>query len=247
MKQLSPWPYPKLIAHRGAGKLAPENTLAALRLGQHFGYSAFEFDVKLTRDRIAILLHDADLARTTNGLGRAEDWLFSDLAQLNAGGWHSKEYSGEPIPTLQNIAQYLISNGLGCNIEIKPTPGLETITGEMVAKCAQQYWASVQVKPVLSSFSYDSLAAAKTICPAMPRGFLTNELPENWLQILTDLDCASIHLSHKTLTQTTVAAIKRAGFRVCAWTVNDPKMAQDMLQWGVDSVITDCVDTIAPF
>jgi len=247
MKQLYPWSFPKLIAHRGAGKLAPENTLAAMRLGQHFGYTAFEFDVKLSQDRIAILLHDAELDRTTNGLGRAADWLFGDLAQLNAGGWHSKEFSGEPIPTLQNIAQYLISNGLHCNIEIKPTPGLEQITGEIVANLAQQYWASVSVKPILSSFSLDSLQAAKAVCPDMPRGFLTNGLPENWHSILTDLDCVSIHLSYKHVTQKTAQAIKAAGFRLCVWTVNDPKLAQDMLRWGVDSVITDCVDTITPF
>ncbi len=60
------WPYPQRIAHRGAGKLAPENTLAAFRLGAHYGYRMFECDVKLSLDGVPFLLHDDDLLRTTN-------------------------------------------------------------------------------------------------------------------------------------------------------------------------------------
>ena len=73
MQTLPPWPYPRLVAHRGAGSLAPENTLAAMRVGASFGYKMVEFDAKLSQDQVAILLHDADLERTTNGHGRAAD------------------------------------------------------------------------------------------------------------------------------------------------------------------------------
>jgi glycerophosphoryl diester phosphodiesterase len=68
---MKPWPHPPLIAHRGGGKLAPENTLAAIRLGQLLGFTAAEFDVKLSKDGIAMLLHDATLDRTTSGKGDA--------------------------------------------------------------------------------------------------------------------------------------------------------------------------------
>ena len=245
MKSLRPWPYPRMIAHRGAGKLAPENTLAAMRLGHSFGYNMFEFDVKLTQDHIPVLLHDTNLDRTTNAAGRAGDYRLSELAQLDAGSWHSLRYAGEPIPTLQNIANYLVNNGLTCNVEIKPSPGDETITGTIVAQLTQQYWQAASSKPVLSSFSFDSLEAARAACPALPRGFLTNELPDNWLQLLTDLDCTSLHLSQRCVTQELVTDVKKAGFRVAVWTVNTAAATQELLQWGVDSVITDCVDTIA--
>src|SRR5262249_27352912 len=79
------WPYPKLFAHRGGGKLAPENTLAAMRLGQSLGYRAVEFDVKLSRDGVAMLLHDATLERTTNGKGDAGSCEWELLAKLDAG------------------------------------------------------------------------------------------------------------------------------------------------------------------
>ena len=80
------WPYPRIFAHRGGGTLAPENTLAAFRLGQSLGYRAHEFDVKLSKDNVAVLLHDATLERTTNGTGRAADFDYAQLAKLDAGG-----------------------------------------------------------------------------------------------------------------------------------------------------------------
>ena len=83
---MNDWPYPRLVAHRGGGALAPENTLAAIRLGQELGYRAHEFDVKLSRDGVAILLHDERLERTTNGQGRAADLAWAELQGLDAGG-----------------------------------------------------------------------------------------------------------------------------------------------------------------
>src|SRR5664279_5172482 len=72
MATLPHWPYPRLCAHRGAGKLAPENTLTAMRVGHAHGYGMVEFDVKLSGDNVAFLLHDATLERTTSGRGRAD-------------------------------------------------------------------------------------------------------------------------------------------------------------------------------
>ncbi|PCH55639.1 MAG: glycerophosphodiester phosphodiesterase, partial [Burkholderiaceae bacterium] len=89
------WPYPRFIAHRGAGKLAPENTLAAFRHGASFGYRMFEFDVKLSADGKPILMHDATLDRTTTGKGRVDALTLGELAALDAGGWHSPAYAGE--------------------------------------------------------------------------------------------------------------------------------------------------------
>ncbi len=88
------WLYPPYIAHRGAGHLAPENTLAAMRLGYGYGYRMFEFDVKLTGDGKSVLLHDDTVDRTTNAKGRLESFTLAELVQLDAGSWHSPAYSG---------------------------------------------------------------------------------------------------------------------------------------------------------
>ena len=82
------WPYPRLVAHRGAGRIAPENTLTAMRVGHAHGYRMIECDVKLSADGVAFLLHDATLERTTNGRGRADARGWRELAQIDAGGWH---------------------------------------------------------------------------------------------------------------------------------------------------------------
>ena len=137
---MAPWPYPRWIAHRGAGKLAPENTLAAFRLGASHGYRAFECDVKLAADGVPFLLHDATLQRTTNGHGRAADLAWSELAQLDAGSWHSRAFAGEPPASLEGVAAFCLENGYALNIEIKPTPGSEAETGRVVAEEATRLW-----------------------------------------------------------------------------------------------------------
>ena len=105
-----PWPYPRWIAHRGAGTLAPENTLAAFRKGAEHGYRMFECDAKLSADGVVFLMHDATLDRTTNGHGIGGDHHWQQLSQLDAGSWHSRNFSGEPLPTLANVAQFCIRN-----------------------------------------------------------------------------------------------------------------------------------------
>src|SRR5690349_20754028 len=103
------WPYPRWIAHRGAGRLAPENTMAAFRLGASHGYRMFECDAKLSADGVVFLMHDATLERTTNGsgVGGARPW--GELVQLDAGSWHSPGFAGEPLPTLENVARWCLA------------------------------------------------------------------------------------------------------------------------------------------
>ena len=123
------WPYPRWIGHRGAGQLAPENTLAAFALGARHGYRMFECDAKLSADGVVFLLHDATLERTTNGQGLAAELDWAALSRLDAGSWHSPAYAGEPLCTLQALARFCLAQGFALNIEIKPTPGLEHATG----------------------------------------------------------------------------------------------------------------------
>ena len=245
MQTLPPWPYPHLVAHRGAGTLAPENTLAAMRVGASFGYKMVEFDAKLSQDQVAILLHDTDLDRTTNGRGKAADHPYATLAKLDAGLWFSAAFRGEPIPTLEAVARYTLSHNIASNIEIKPTPGLEELTGTAIARQAKPDWHRASVPPLLSSFSLAALEAAQQEAPTLPRGWITTKLDENWRQTLTRLGCVSIHLQHSLLNEALLNDIHAAGLRVAAWTVNDPTRAATLLRWGVDSVITDALDLIS--
>jgi len=240
------WPYPRWIAHRGAGKLAPENTLAAFRLGASHGYRMFECDVKLSSDGVPFLLNDSALQRTTSGRGTAGERTWAELSQLDAGGWHSRSFAGEPIPTLENIAAYCLRNGYFLNIEIKPTPGQESLTGEVVAQHAARLWQGAAVPPLLTSFNPEALQAAKAAAPELPRGLLLDNLWTGWLETALTLGCVAVVCKHTLWDTSSVTQAKSAGFRTLSYTVNDEVAAQRLVDLGTDGIVTDRVDLFTP-
>jgi glycerophosphoryl diester phosphodiesterase len=236
MKQ---WPYPRIFAHRGGGSLAPENTLAAIRLGQSLGYRAHEFDVKLTKDGVAMLLHDATLERTTTGKGRVADLAWAELAALDAGGWHSEAFRGERLPTFAEAASLLRSKDTMANVEIKPTPGAEVETGRQVALDAARLWAGASTPPLLSCFSFEGLMAARQAAPSLPRAWLAKQFAaEDWDR-LEALDAVALHTDHRKLDRAIIPQLHERGYRVLVYTVNDAKLAQELLDAGVDGLFTD--------
>ena len=243
---LPAWPYPKFCAHRGAGKLAPENTLAAFRLGYEHGYRMAEFDVKLSADGVAFLLHDDTLDRTTNGKGRADALTWRELALADAGTWHSPEYAGEPLASLAAVAAWSRARHVRMNIEIKPTRGRERETGAAIAFDAASLWAGSDVPPLMSSFSPLTLDAAREAASDLPRAWLSEYWADDWRERVVPLGCIALDLKHTLLTKARVDEIHDAGLRVATWTCNDPARAADLLAWGVDTLITDAVDVIAP-
>jgi glycerophosphoryl diester phosphodiesterase len=233
------WPYPRIFAHRGGGSLAPENTLAAFRLGQSLGYAAHEFDVKLAKDGVAILLHDPTLERTTNGKGRAADFTWDELRGLDAGGWHSEAFRGEPLPSFEEVARLLRSKGTLANVEIKPTPGLERETGERVAGLAARLWQGAAVPPLVSSFSFEALMAAKSAAPQLPRAWLASRFAEEDWERMAALEAVSVHTNHTKLDLANIGRLHDKGYRVLAYTVNDASVAESLFAAGIDGLFTD--------
>lgn len=233
------WPYPRVVAHRGGGALAPENTLAAIRLGQSLGFRAHEFDVKLSRDGVLLLLHDPTLERTTNGQGRAADLDWADLRGLDAGSWHSGEFRGEPIASFDDAVKLLKERGTMAHVEIKPTPGFDALTGRRVAERARELWRGVSPPPVLSSFSFEALMAAKEAAPEIPRAWLISRFTEADWDRLAALDAAAVHTNHRKLDTRNVGRLHERGYRVQVYTVNEVAEAESLFAAGVDGVITD--------
>ena len=243
---LPPWPYPRWIAHRGAGKLAPENTLAAFRLGAELGYRMFECDAKLSADGVVFLMHDATLARTTNGQGIGGDLPWLALSQLDAGSWHSRTFAGEALPTLEALARFCLANGHLLNIEIKPTPGTEAATGEAVARLATRLWADAAVPPLLTSFKPEALAAAQQTAPELPRGLLVDTLWDGWFEKALALGCVAVVANYALWNAATVDRVHGAGMRCLSYTVNDDWAAQHLLALDTDGIITDRLDLFSP-
>ncbi|MCP5271718.1 MAG: glycerophosphodiester phosphodiesterase [Burkholderiaceae bacterium] len=241
-----PWPYPRWIAHRGAGKLAPENTLAAFRLGASYGYRAFECDVKLSADGVPFLLHDAELERTTSGHGLAARLLWADLSRLDAGSWHSRQFAGEPPMTLTALAAFAKANAGVMNLEIKPTPGTEHETGRVVAAAAAALWHTAPVPPLLSSFQPLALLSALETAPQLPRALLLDTLWPGALDVARALGCVAVVTNHRIMDAALRSRLRRRGLRALCYTVNEPADAQRLLALGIDGLITDAVDRFAP-
>lgn len=246
MNTHSLWPYPHWIAHRGAGQLAPENTLAAFRLGAAHGYRMFECDAKLSADGVVFLMHDVTLERTTNGHGVGGDKSWHALSQLDAGSWHSRTFAGEPLLTLENLARFCLANRCLLNIEIKATPGTEAATGEAVARLAAHLWAGTEIPPLLTSFNPEALAAAQQTASELPRGLLVDTLWDGWLDTALALNCCAVVANYALWNAATVAQVHDAGIRCLSYTVNDEGAAQHLLALGTDGIISDRVDLFSP-
>jgi len=246
------WRYPKVLAHRGGGTLAPENTMAGLQRGMQAGFRAIEFDVMLARDGVPVVMHDPYLGRTVPGSGHVYDYDALELAGMDAGGWFGREYEGEPVPLFVEFAQFCKVNGVWMNIELKPAPGYEIETGGAVARIAAAMFAddiaaeNMGYVPLLSSFSIDALMAAREVAPQLPRACLMSELAPDWERRAREVEAVAIHANHRHLTPQLAREVKAAGFGLFCYTVNEPARARELQAWGVDAFCTDRIDLIDP-
>ena len=239
---MTAWPFPRLIAHRGAGTLAPENTLAALAVAVRYGYRAVEIDVMLSSEGTPFLIHDERLDRTTTGTGSVAWARDAELRALDAGRWHSGRFAGEPLPTLGDAIRRCLELGLWANLEIKPATGHEAQTGEAVARRVLQAWQGPP--PLLSSFSAIALEAARRIAPELPRALLLGAFTTDWRAEAEQLGCVAIHSKARKTTRAHIAAVRQAGFALACYTVNDPGEAERLFAAGVDAIFTDRPDRI---
>lgn len=228
-------PLPRWFAHRGGGSLAPENTLAGIRLAARLGYRAVEFDVMLSGDGTPVLIHDETLERTTNGSGAVCDTPDALLFSLDAG-------QGEPIPRFAEAAQLCRELGLLANVEIKPATGHELRTAEVVARMAADIWQGAPIQPLLSSFSLDALAVARDVAPQLSRGVLFEVVPAGWQQVFEALKARSLHTDALSLSADVLAEAGRLGIPVLCYTVNDVAAAERLLVRGVSGMFTDRLD-----
>ena len=245
-----PYTYPaRVLAHRGGGVLAPENTVAGLREAKARGYRAVEFDVMLARDEVPVLMHDHTLERTTGATGAVAEFSAAELAGLDAGSWRGAKFAGEPVPGFEAAGLLCRELGLFANVEIKPYgPGGDATaarTGTVVAAVCERIWATDPSGVLISSFAPAALEAAYAAAPHLPRAFLFDAVPVDWPARMARFKCVALHCNAHKLDAATAAAVKAADLGLMCWTVNDTDLALRLFGWGVDAVCTDRLDLFA--
>ncbi|WJH32926.1 glycerophosphodiester phosphodiesterase [Paenibacillus sp. CC-CFT747] len=227
---------PLVIAHRGAAGEAPENTLAAFKLGLEQGCDAFELDVHLSKDGHIIVIHDGTINRTTNGTGAVADMTLEELRRYDAGSWFSEAYAGEKLPTLEEVFD-LAPSGLMINVEIKGGIGAgmeETLVDLMRRKNRVE-------TVVVSSFDFITLATLKKLEPTVRVGLLyDNRLEHHWkLPEAAGVETFSLHVAMRRLEAAHSADAQAHDYAVYPWTLNDETIMRKAISFGVDGIITD--------
>lgn len=234
------WPRYKLIlGHRGTRKQGPENTLYAIKKAFALGADGVEFDVLLTKDNHPIVLHDDTLDRTTNQTGEAHQRMLLDFAQINAAAqWPSIGF--EPVPELEALLR-VIPDGKLANVELKEMP---TIAPGDYLKAVLPVLNKERGRLliVVSSFDPVLLMHLRKQAPDLCLALLLCIKEHNFFKSLRQMAAIkpdALHVSGDLARPWLVSWLRRLGFRIGVWTVNDPKVARTLLQQGVDAVFSD--------
>lgn len=223
---------PLITAHRGASGLAPENTLASISLAMKLGADFCEIDVQETADGKIVLLHDASLNRTTNAKGKIWKLNLADLPNVDAGSWFASEFSGEKIPTLEEMIE-AVAGKIKLNIELKIN-GHQKKLAERVVEIVEKKNFIDQC--VITSFDFKEINKVKLIYPKIKTGLIFNKIPkENIWSSKFDL----FSIDKKLATLEFIQKAHEFGKEVHVWTVNKEKIMKKMIELGVDNIITN--------
>ncbi|TAJ42645.1 MAG: glycerophosphoryl diester phosphodiesterase [Reyranella sp.] len=221
---------PKVIGHRGAAAYAPENTLASFREARRRGATWVEIDVKLTRDGIPIVMHDPSLKRTM-GIDR----LVAEMLRVDLP---------KDVPTFEEAIACFAELGLGCNVEIKPCEGREVETARVAVETLRRCWPASLPPPLLSSFKAASLVAAREAAPEFARAILLGRIEKNWRARAEEVGAVGVNTNGAKLTAPQAVDIRKAGYALSVYTIDDGAVAKALIGMGVDCIITDAPDVI---
>lgn len=230
-----------MIAHRGACRRAPEDTLAAFQLAMTLGADGVELDAKLTLDGAVVIIHDPTLERTTDGTGPVATRTLAELKALDAGSHFSSEFAGERIPTLDEVFEKLNAGSL-INVEMTNYATPRDALPERVIDLVRRSRAESRV--LLSSFNPIALRTARRLAPDLPLGFLIGSEQPLWMRFLFPWISPheSYHVHDTLIREGAARRARRAGRKLIPWTVNDPVRIRWLFEQGADGVITDVPD-----
>jgi glycerophosphoryl diester phosphodiesterase len=229
-----------IIAHRGASGHAPENTLAAFRKAVSLGATFIETDLQLTRDAHFVAIHDDTLNRTTNGQGRVHDRTLAELRKLDAGSWFGSQFTGERIPTLEEVLEFSKKNDVVFYLELKPGGswgGEHALIGALresgeIPRC------------VVISFEPAILSNLRKIEPTIMTGVLYDAQLADPLAAALEVGARQIAVRADLVTPRMISEARKKDLQVLCWTVNHPAHIRELKAAGVDGIMSDYPDRL---
>ncbi|HWO70402.1 MAG TPA: glycerophosphodiester phosphodiesterase family protein [Actinomycetota bacterium] len=243
-RRIDPSWFPLVVAHRGASATHPENTLEAFEAAVRAGAKMVEFDVRLTADGVPVILHDADVSRTTDGRGLVHQLTFEELRRFSAGRWQGRRL---PVPSLREALE-LLSGRAGVDIEIKHLPGEPGYDpareATLQATLAELDRVAFVGPVVITSFNPSTVRRSRQLAPDVPTGLLTTaSLPaDDALRLAAGARHDLLLPEVDAVLAAGPAFVERvhaAGLRLGTWTVDDPATIATLFGWGVDAVATN--------
>lgn len=231
-----------VIHHRGASAIAPENTLAAVRIAAEHGARWIETDVRLTRDGGLVMIHDRTLDRTTSGSGPVVAASLAEIRALDAGSWFSPQFAGEQVPDLDSFLNGVLDAGLNLQLELKENPGIEEALVDKVTETLRRIWPIGDRGLFVSSFSERCMRLCAEALPEVPRALATEFVPADPVRRLEEARCQILHTQAALTPASELARLRAADIEFAVATVNDAEQARAFVAGGATSVLTDSVD-----
>ncbi len=229
-----------VIAHRGASGYAPENTLAAFKRAIALGATFIETDLQLSRDSHFVAIHDDAVSRTTNGQGKVHDLSLADLRRLDAGSWFGSEFTGERIPTLEEILEFSKKHDVVFYLELKPGGswgGEHALIGAL--RESQEI-----ARAIVISFDAGILEGLRKIEPTLMTGLLFDGQIDRPLEKAVEVGARQLAVRGDLVTPALLTEAKKKDLQVVCWTVNQPAHMRLLIDAGVDGIMSDYPDRI---
>ncbi len=229
-----------IIGHRGASGHAPENTLAAFRKAVALGAAFLETDLQLSRDAHFVAIHDATVNRTTNGQGAVHELTLAELRQLDAGSWFGSEFSGERIPTLEEMLQFSKKNDVVFYLEMKPSGAW----GGEHAVIAALREAGEIARAVVISFDPSMVLSLRTIEPTLMTGLLYEGQLENPVERALEIGARQLIARGDLVTPALLEHARKKDLQIVCWTINQPAHMRMLIEARVAGIMTDYPDRL---
>lgn len=244
---------PWVVGHRGAMGHAPENTMTSFETALQLGADMLEFDVRLTKDGVPVVVHDANLDRTSNKSLYVADLNVKDLLELDAGSWFDLRFAGERIPRLSTLLKWSHNkknksgDPLSFFVELKVDKDEGRREALIKAVLKELHEFKVHNRSVLISFDEPSLMMAHKISPSTGTGFLYSDLLFDALDRAKKLKVNHLLPRKDRVTGDLVEEAHQAGLAVVAWTADRLDEFRKLVIWQVDAVATNYPDRLIEF